>query len=84
MSYFADGGSVDALFAATRRMILLKGRDSHDYKYGAAVWEEALLAGDASRRGVLAAASLLQVPAHNAADNPLIRRARESVAAVLG
>ncbi|HEV3120251.1 MAG TPA: hypothetical protein VGY53_00040, partial [Isosphaeraceae bacterium] len=34
-AYLTSGGSPDLLFAAARRMIFHKGRDSHDYKYGA-------------------------------------------------
>ena len=39
MAYLARGGSPDLIFDAARRMIFHKGRDSHDYKYGAALWE---------------------------------------------
>src|SRR6185437_1481419 len=46
LGYLNAGGSLAPIFAAQRRMIFQKGRDSHDYKYGAAVWEEAMLASD--------------------------------------
>ena len=46
VGYLNAGGSTDLLFAAARRMIFHKGRDSHDYKYGAAAWEECVLASD--------------------------------------
>ncbi len=41
-AYLGRGGSPDLFFDAARRMIFHKGRDSHDYKYGAALWEEFL------------------------------------------
>ncbi len=56
LGYLRAGGSTDLIFAAARRMIFHKGRDSHDYKYGAAAWEECVLgdrpevAGPARRR----------------------------------
>ncbi len=46
MAYLARGGSADLIFDAARRMIFHKGRDSHDYKYGAAIWEECLWSTD--------------------------------------
>ncbi len=38
--YLAAGGSAPELVDATRRMVFLKGRDSHDYKFSAAVLED--------------------------------------------
>ncbi len=46
VGYLQNGGSPDLLFAMARRLIFHKGRDSHDYKYGAAAWEECVLASD--------------------------------------
>ena len=46
LAYLAKGGSTAHLFDAARRMIFHKGTDSHDYKYGAAIWEECLAASD--------------------------------------
>ena len=37
LAYLARGGRRDLIFDAARRMIFHKGRDSHDYKYGAAL-----------------------------------------------
>jgi len=84
LGYLVAGGSPGAIFAASRRMIFRKGRDSHDYKYGAAIWEEAQLASDPKWRHVLAAASLHYVPGPSSPDSPLMKRAREAVASVLG
>ncbi len=74
-----NGGS-DELFAAARRMIFHKGNDSHDYKYGAAAWEEFTLASDPATAAPLAAAMTAHLPAASDRDSPLMERAREAVA----
>jgi hypothetical protein len=84
LGYLKAGGSTDALFAAARRMIFHKGRDSHEYKYGAAVWEECLLATDPRWQAPLAAASMYYVPGSKSPDSDLMKRARAAVAQVLG
>ena len=84
LGYLAGGGSPDALFAAARRMIFHKGRDSHDYKYGAAAWEESVLAHDPKWRAPLAAAMMFNLPGAKTPDSPLMDRAREAVKTVLG
>lgn len=83
-SYLEHGGSSDLIFAAARRMIFHKGRDSHDYKFGAAAWEECVLAGDPKWRAPLAAAMMFNLPGAKTEDSPLMIRAREAVAHVLG
>lgn len=80
--YLAAGGSSESLFRAARRAILHKGRDSHDYKYGAAAWEEHQLAADASSQGPLALGLLMNIPGSRTAESPLMKRAREAVASV--
>src|SRR6185437_457835 len=62
VGYLNAGGSPDLLFASARRMIFHKGRDSHDYKYGAAAWEESVLASDPKWRAPLAAAMMFNLP----------------------
>jgi len=84
LGYLQSGGSPAPIFALQRRMIFHKGRDSHDYKYGAAVWEEAQLASDPKWQAALAAASMHYTPGTDAPDSPLMKRAREAVAQVLG
>ncbi len=84
LGYLKAGGSTDTLFAAARRMIFHKGKDSHEYKYGAAVWEECLLASDPKWQAPLAAASMFYVPGTKTPDSPLMKRARAAVAQVLG
>jgi hypothetical protein len=84
VAYLASGGSPDLVFAAGRRLIFRKGRDSHDYKYGLASWEECLLASDPKWRAPLTAAALFNLPGAKAPDSPLMIRAREAVKTVLG
>jgi hypothetical protein len=84
VGYLDAGGSPDLLFDAARRMIFHKGRDSHDYKYGAAAWEECLLASDAKWRAPLAAAMMFNLPGSKTPDSPLMNQARAAVQRVLG
>ncbi|WP_197490739.1 hypothetical protein [Planctomyces sp. SH-PL62] len=84
VSFLSRGGSPRELFDAASRMIFLKGTDSHDYKYGAAVWEEALHTTDPKWRPRLAAAAMYHLPGASRPDSPLMIRAREAVANVLG
>jgi hypothetical protein len=84
MSYLTGGGSPDLIFDAARRMIFHKGRDSHDYKYGAAIWEECLWSTESKWRSPMVAASMFNLPGAKTADSPLMIRAREALTAVLG
>jgi len=84
MSYLARGGSADLIFDMARRMIFHKGRDSHDYKYGAALWEEFLWSTDSRWRGQMVAASMYNLPGAKTPDSPLMIRARDALATVMG
>ncbi len=84
LSYIDGGGSLDKIFAAQRRMIFHKGKDSHDYKFGAAIWEEVLLASDPKWQRLLAAAAMYNTPGGSANDSPLMNKARDAVKTVLG
>jgi hypothetical protein len=84
VGYLNAGGSTDLLFESARRMIFHKGRDSHDYKYGAAAWEECVLASDPKWRAPLAAAMMFNLPGTKTPDSPLMNQARAAVARVLG
>jgi hypothetical protein len=84
VGYAARGGSLDDVFAGARRMIFSKGRDSHQYKYGAAAWEESQLASDPKWRAPLAAAAMFYVPGSTTPDSPLMTQAREAISRVLG
>jgi hypothetical protein len=80
LAYLAHGGSPDLIFDAARRMIFHKGRDSHDYKYGAALWEESLWSTDPRWRSAMIAASMFNLPGAKTADSPLMIKAREALA----
>jgi hypothetical protein len=84
LGYLASGGSPDPIFSAARRLIFRKGRDSHDYKYGLACWEECLLASDPRWRAPLTAAAMFNLKGSKDPDSPLMNRAREAVKTVLG
>ncbi|MGO9463117.1 MAG: hypothetical protein ACLQIB_31745 [Isosphaeraceae bacterium] len=83
MTYLARGGSADLIFAMARRMIFHKGRDSHDYKYGGAIWEEFLWSTDSKWRGQMVAASMFNLPGAKTPDSPLMTRARDALATVM-
>jgi hypothetical protein len=83
LTYLARGGSADLVFDTARRMIFHKGRDSHDYKYGAALWEEFLWSTESRWRGPIVAASMFNLPGARTADSPLMIRARDALAAVM-
>ncbi|MDG3003305.1 hypothetical protein [Paludisphaera mucosa] len=84
LAYLSRGGSADALFQVASRMIMHKGTDSHDYKYSAAVWEESLNTTDPKWRPRLAAAAMYNLPGTQRPNSPLMKRAREAVASVMG
>ena len=62
LGYLAKGGSSELVFAAARRMIVRKCRDSHDFKYTVAAWEECSLASDPRWRAPLVAATMFKLP----------------------
>lgn len=84
VGFLGKGGTPEDVFAAGRRMIFHKGPDSHQYKYGAAIWEEVLLANDPRWQAPLTAAALAYWPGAKTRESGLMRRAREAVATVLG
>lgn len=84
LNYLTHGGSIDLLFDGARRAIFHKGQDSHDYKYGAAAWEECVLASDPKWRAPLAAATMFNLPGARSPDSPLMIKAREAVDTVFG
>jgi hypothetical protein len=82
-AYLSRGGSADLVFDAARRLIFHKGRDSHDYKYGAALWEESLLSTDARVKTALVASSMFNLTSPKTPDSPLMIRARAAITDVL-
>jgi hypothetical protein len=84
VGYLSRGGSTEGIFDAAKRMIFHKGTDSHDYKYGAAIWEECVAASEPKWHAPLAAAAMFNLPGAKSKDSPLMIRAREAVAKVMG
>ncbi len=80
LDYIARGGRASHVLDAARRLIFRKGRDSHDYKYAAALCEESLAAADHAWRAPMIAAAMAQFPGSKTPDSPLMIRAREALA----
>jgi hypothetical protein len=55
VGFLQHGGDAQALASAVRRLIFLKGTDSHDYKYSSALLEDAAALPAAARDRLLAA-----------------------------
>jgi hypothetical protein len=73
----ADGAR--ALMTAARRLIFLKGNDSHDYKFSSAALEDFFHTSPACRDRFLAT-SVFHLKGSGDRDNDLIRRARAALA----
>ncbi|MBL8794898.1 MAG: hypothetical protein JNM56_13395 [Planctomycetia bacterium] len=68
-----------ALMTAARRLIFLKGRDSHDYKFSSAALEDFYHATPALRNRFLAS-SMFNLHGTQDRDNELVKRARAALA----
>ena len=55
LAYFEAGGAAEPLLNAARQAMVLKGDDAHDFKFGAAVLEDAASVSPAWRGRFLAA-----------------------------
>jgi hypothetical protein len=71
-------GAPDGLMAAARRLIFLKGSDSHDYKFSSAALEDFYNATPAFRDRYLAT-SVFWLKGTGDADNKLVKRARAAL-----
>jgi hypothetical protein len=71
-------GAPDGLMAAARRLIFLKGSDSHDYKFSSAALEDYYNATPAWRARFLAS-SVFWLKGSGDKDNDLVRRARAAL-----
>jgi hypothetical protein len=72
-------GAPDGLMAAARRLIFLKGTDSHDYKFSSAALEDYYHATPAWRNRFLAS-SVFWLKGSGQKDNDLVKRARAALA----
>ena len=79
LSYLKDGGDTRSFADAARRLIFLKGRDSHDYKFSSAVLEDYAAMSPPWRDRYLAA-SAFYLKGSGDKDNDLVKRIRAAVA----
>jgi hypothetical protein len=77
LTYLRDHRRPEELMAAARRLVFLKGNDSHDYKLSSAMLEDFDHVSAAWRGRYLAAAVFL-LPGSGAPDNDIARRTREA------
>jgi hypothetical protein len=74
----SDPAAAKELTDEARRLIFLKGNDSHDYKFSSAVLEDAAHVSPAWRSHFLAA-SLFWLKGSDAPDSPLVKRTRAAL-----
>jgi hypothetical protein len=74
----AKGPQAEALMAAARRLIFLKGRDSHDYKFSSAALEDYYHATAAWRQRFLAT-SMFNLHGTQDPDNAVVKRTRAAL-----
>ncbi|MBV8878428.1 MAG: hypothetical protein JO332_00555 [Planctomycetaceae bacterium] len=77
LGYLKDGGDAKALIDEARRLIFTKGLDAHDYKFSAAILEDAALLAPSWRDRFLAA-SVHHLKGSQAPDNGLVARIRDA------
>ncbi len=75
----SDPAKAKELTDEGRRLIFLKGTDSHDYKFSSAVMEDAAFVSPAWRNHFLAA-SVFWLKGSETADSPLVKRTRTALA----
>ena len=78
LSYLQQSSNPKPLANAARRLIFLKGHDSHDYKYSSAVLEDYSLMAPPWRDRYLAA-SAFYLKGSAAPDNDLVKRTRAAL-----
>jgi hypothetical protein len=79
LGFLAGGGDVRPLADAIRRLIFLKGTDSHDYKYSSAVLDDAPALAAPCRARMLAAGAFY-FKGSASPDTTLAQRARNAIA----
>lgn len=78
LGYLGAGNSPEALIAAARRLIFLKGTNSHDYKFSSAVLEDYYHVSPAWRDRFLAT-SVFNLRGAGDRDNALVERTRAAL-----
>ena len=79
-AYLGNGGSVENLMNAARRLIFLKGDNAHDYKFSTAVLEDYFNVSPAWRAQFLAT-SVFNLRGSGDRDNALVERTRAALKA---
>ena len=79
MSFLTSTKDAEALINAGRRLIFLKGNDSHDYKFSTAALEDFAKVHPA-RRNQFLASSMYNLKGSGDADNKLVERIRAALA----
>jgi hypothetical protein len=79
LAYLKDAPNAGVFAAAARRLIFLKGRDAHDYKFSSAVLEDYGRLASPWRERLLAA-SLFYFRGSGDPDNNLVQRTRTALA----
>jgi hypothetical protein len=78
LGYLEQDGDPLALIDAARRLVFLKGNDSHDYKFSSAVLEDFYHVSPQWRNRFLAA-SVFNLPGSGDRDNDLVERTRAAL-----
>jgi hypothetical protein len=78
LGHLATGGTAEALIDEARRLVFLKGTNSHDYKFSSAVLEDYYHLSPEWRNHFLAA-SLFQLHGRDEPDNQLVHRIRAAL-----
>jgi len=79
LGYLQNGGDPAALIREARRLIFLKGRDAHDYKFSTAMLEDSALLSPEARNRLLTG-GLHYLKGAGAPDNGLVTRIRSALA----
>ena len=80
LSYLSTGGDPKLLIDHARRLVFVKGNDSHDYKFSSAVLEDHAHLSPTWRDRYLAT-SLFLLPTPAERDNALVQRTRAALGA---
>lgn len=78
LGYLQAGGSAEALHTAARRLIFLKGTNSHDYKFSSAALEDFYHLSP-EWRGRYLATGMFNLRGSGEKDNPLVERTRAAL-----
>lgn len=77
-AYLKENPQPEKLIAAARRLIFLKGNNSHDYKFSSAVLEDYYHVSPAWRERFLAS-SVFSLRGSGGPDNDLVKRTRAAL-----